>query len=75
MRKQYAIIACPSCKAKKIVDTSSKITHCNRCNKALNLQKLKILFESDSQEKARLVIGILNAEQDGKKKEFIEIQQ
>jgi len=75
MRKQFAIIACPTCKAKKIVDTSSKTTHCNRCNKSLNLQKLKTLFESNSQEKARFVIGILNAEKDGKDEEFIKMNQ
>ena len=76
MKKRYAVIACPKCKTKKIVDTSSKSTICNRCNKKLDLKQVRFLFESNSQAKARVVIGILNAEQDGKEKEFVNyIQQ
>ena len=71
MKKRYAVIACPTCHTKKIVDTSSKTTSCNKCHKKLTLQHLRFLYESDSQEKARIAIGILNAKEDGREHEFI----
>lgn len=75
MKKRYAVIACPKCKTKKIVDTSSKTTSCIKCHKKLELKHVRFLYESDSQEKARIAIGIINAKEDGKEHEFINYKQ
>lgn len=57
---RYGVIVCPSCRTPKIVDLSFKTTRCTRCGRVLHLDKLKILFKSDSQHFARLFIGKLN---------------
>jgi hypothetical protein len=59
---RLGVIICPQCKQVKGVALSSKTTRCIRCGKTLELKKLKIFFETDSQEKLRQVIGILNAQ-------------
>ena len=63
---RFGVIVCPQCKQVKGVDLSSKTTKCIRCGKTLELKKLKIFYETESQEKLRQAIGLLNAELDGK---------
>ncbi|MBE3122756.1 MAG: hypothetical protein IMZ53_16740 [Thermoplasmata archaeon] len=60
------MIVCPQCKQVKGVNLSSKTTKCTGCGKTLTLEKLKIYYETESQEKLRQAIGLLNAELDGK---------
>jgi hypothetical protein len=43
------------------VDLSSKTTKCIHCGKSLVLQKLRTFYETESQEKLRKAIGLLNA--------------
>ena len=63
---RLGVIACPQCRQVKGVDLSLKTTKCAGCGKTLSLKKLKIFYETDSQEKLRQAIGLLNAELDRK---------
>ena len=67
---RLGVVVCPQCKQVKGVDLSSKTTKCAGCGKTLTLEKLKIFYETDSQEKLRQAIGLLNAELDGKSVAF-----
>ena len=67
---RLGVIVCPQCKQVKGVNLSSKTTRCAGCGKTLTLEKLKIFYETDSQEKLRQAIGLLNAELDGKSVAF-----
>jgi hypothetical protein len=62
---RFGVIVCPQCKYVKGLELFSKTTKCIRCGKTLELKKLKIFYETDSQEKLRQAIGVLNAELDG----------
>ena len=64
---------CSNCKKAKAVDLSTKKTKCFRCNKTLSLDKLKVFYSSNSNEKIRNAIGLLNAELDGNLEKFKEI--
>ena len=59
---RFGVIVCPKCRKVKAVDLSFKTTRCTKCNKFINIKKIKILYKSDSQEKIRQVIGKINAE-------------
>jgi transposase-like protein len=59
---RLGVIICPQCKQVKGVALSSKTTRCIRCGKTLQLKKLKIFYETDSQEMLTQAIGLLNAE-------------
>ena len=63
---RLGVIVCPQCKQVRGVDLSSKTKKCAGCGKTLSLEKLKIFYETDSQEKLRQAIGLLNAELDRK---------
>ena len=67
---RLGVIVCPQCKQVKGVNLTSKTTKCAGCGKTLVLEKLKIFYETDSQEKLRRAIGLLNAELDGKSVTF-----
>jgi len=73
MKKKYGLIVCPNCRKAKAVDLSVKKTKCFRCNKTLSLDKVKILYSSNSNEEIRNAIGLLNAEFDGNLEKFKEI--
>ena len=72
---RLGVIVCPKCKKVKGVDLSSKTTKCPRCGKVLTIDKLKIFYKTDSQEKLQQAIGLLNAKFDGRLDEFEEILQ
>jgi hypothetical protein len=59
---RFGVIMCPQCHKLKGVDLSSKTTKCIRCGKTLQMKKLKIFYDTESQEQLRKVIGLLNAE-------------
>ena len=59
---RFGVIVCPQCNHVKGVDLSSMTTKCIRCGKTLQMKKLKIFYETESQEKLRKAIGLLNAE-------------
>jgi hypothetical protein len=44
------------------MDLSTKTTKCIRCGKTLQMKKLKIFYETESQEQLRKAIGLLNAQ-------------
>jgi Zn ribbon nucleic-acid-binding protein len=62
---RLGVIVCPQCKQVKGMDLSSKTTKCIRCGKTLQLKKLKIYYETDSQEKLRQAIGLCTAKLEG----------
>jgi len=55
---RFGIIVCPRCRNSKVVDLSFKTTTCFRCNKKIELSKVKILFESNSEHEIRDAISI-----------------
>ena len=67
---KFGIIVCSNCKKAKGVDISCKTTRCPRCGRTLILNKQKILYETESEQKLRNAIGLINAEMEGKLEEF-----
>ena len=67
---KLGVIVCPKCKKVKGVDLACKTTKCSRCGKILAIDKLKIFYKTDSQEKLQQAIGLINAGLDGKYNEF-----
>lgn len=63
---RLGVIVCPVCKQVKGVDLSSKTTKCTRCGKTLQVKSLKIFYTTESQEKLRQAIGVMNAKIDKK---------
>ncbi|MDH7507279.1 MAG: hypothetical protein QHH15_05810 [Candidatus Thermoplasmatota archaeon] len=57
---RYGVIVCPRCRNSKVVDLSFKTTTCFRCNKKITLNKVRILFESNSEKEIRKAIGLIN---------------
>ena len=57
---KFGIIVCPRCKNSKVVDLSFKTTTCFRCNKKIDLNKVRILYKSNSDEEIRKAIGEIN---------------
>ena len=56
---RFGVIVCPQCNQVKGVDLSLQTTKCIRCGKTLQMKKLKIFYETESQEKLRKAIGVL----------------
>jgi transposase-like protein len=67
---RLGVIVCPQCKQVKGVNLSSKTTKCAGCGKTHTLEKMKIYYKTESQEKLRQAIGLLNAGLDGKSDSF-----
>ena len=65
---RYGIIVCSKCKKAKIVQLSFKTTRCIRCNKIINIDKVRILKKSNSENELRNEIGKINAELYGDRK-------
>jgi hypothetical protein len=61
---RFGVIVCPQCKQVKGLKLSSKTTKCIRCGRTLQMKKLKIFYKTNSQEKLRQAIGLLNAKLD-----------
>ncbi len=72
---KFGIIVCPKCKKAKVVNLSCKTSRCYRCNEIFTFEKLKIQYKTDSEQKARLALGLINAEIDGKLDEYKEIMK
>jgi Zn ribbon nucleic-acid-binding protein len=58
---RFGVIVCPQCNQVKGMDLSTKTTKCIRCGKTFQMKKLKIFYETESQEQLRKAIGLLNA--------------
>ena len=67
---KYGVIVCPNCKKAKGFMLAAKKTKCIYCNKSIDLDKVKTLFKTNSQEELRKYIGLINAEMDGRLDEF-----
>ena len=72
---KFGIVVCPRCKKAKVVDLSCKTTKCHRCGKVLRLEHLRILHKSNSDQKIRQALGLVNAEMDGRFEEFKELME
>ena len=62
---KFGVVVCPRCKKAKGTILSYKTTKCNRCGKVLDLGKIKILYKTNSEQKLRHSLGLINAELDG----------
>ena len=62
---RFGVIVCPRCKRVIGVDLFSKTTKCIYCGRTLVLKKLKIFYETESQEKLQKAIGLINADLEG----------
>ena len=58
---RYGVIVCPQCNQVKGVDLNSRTTRCFHCGKTLQMKKLKIFYETESQEQLQKAIGFFNA--------------
>jgi len=67
---RYGVIVCPQCNQVKGVDLNSRTTRCFHCGKTLQMKKLKIFYETESQEKLHEAVGLMNAELEGKRSTF-----
>jgi len=67
---KYGVIVCPKCKKAKGVLLAHKTTKCIRCGKTLTLEKIRILYKTDSEAKLRNSLGLVNAELDGQSDKF-----
>jgi len=67
---RYGVVVCPKCRNPKAVLLSFKTSKCARCNKILDIQKLKIIYKTDSESEVRNVIGVINADKDGNYDDF-----
>jgi transposase-like protein len=61
---RLGVIVCPKCKQAKGVDLSKKTSRCPRCGRVLNVLKLTIFYETESQDELRQAIGLVNAKLD-----------
>lgn len=57
---RFGIVVCPKCRSAKGADLSCKTTRCIRCNYTIYIDKVKIVYKTNSQQKLRQVIGKLN---------------
>jgi PHP family Zn ribbon phosphoesterase len=67
---KFGIVVCSKCKKAKVVDLSCKTTRCPRCGKILMLDNRVVLYKTDSLEKLRKILGVVNAQLDGKLDDF-----
>jgi uncharacterized protein YbaR (Trm112 family) len=67
---KYGVVVCPKCRNPKAVLLSFKTSKCARCNKILNIDKLKIIYKTNSETEVRNVIGLINADNDGNYYDF-----
>jgi hypothetical protein len=72
---RFGIVVCPKCKKAKGINLSCKTTRCIGCGKLLMLEKLRILHKTDSEQKLRQTLGLINAEMNGRLEEFKELQK
>ena len=69
----YGIIVCPSCHFAKTVNLTTKTTRCIKCGKVLHIHHLNILYSSPSLRKVQHMLGVFNAQKDGKADELNDI--
>ncbi|OGS39897.1 MAG: hypothetical protein A3K77_04740 [Euryarchaeota archaeon RBG_13_31_8] len=67
---RYGVVVCPKCRNPKAVLLSFKTSKCTRCNKILDIDKLKIIHKTNSESEVRNVIGLINADNDGNYDDF-----
>ena len=67
---KYGVIVCSKCKKAKGVNLSYKTTKCVVCGRVLKLKQSKIFYETDSENKLRHAIGLVNANINGRIEEF-----
>ena len=67
---KFGIVVCPRCKNVKGVNLSFKTTRCIGCGKILLLKKIRIMYQTNSEHELKQAIGLINAEKDGKLKEY-----
>lgn len=66
MKYKYAVVICPNCKNARIIEQGKKTMKCTHCNKLHFTKNLRVQFETNNQQDARRVIGIIHASLNGK---------
>jgi hypothetical protein len=67
---EFGVIVCPKCKKAKGVNLSSKTTKCLHCRRVISLDKVKILYKTESRQKLQNALGLINADMDGRLADF-----
>jgi len=70
---KYGVIVCPKCKQVKGVNLNYKSSKCFKCGKILVLEKVRILYKTNSEKDLRKAIGLVNAQLEGKEDSFKEM--
>jgi len=70
---KYGIVVCSKCRRAKGFLLSSKTTRCIVCGKVLKINKLKIMFKTDSIVEMQNAIGIINADSNGNSEKFLKL--
>ena len=70
---KFGVIVCPKCNKAKGINLFYKTTKCIRCNKSLQINKIKILYKTNSEIELRQKLGLINAELDGHLGEFTNL--
>ena len=71
MKYRYAVIICLKCKKARTIEQENKTTTCPFCHTKKQVKNMKIQFETNNQEEARKIIGLIHARQDGKQDEVL----
>ena len=72
MKFRYAVIICPTCHKARIIEQDKKTTTCPFCNNRHRINNVMIEYQTNDQQKARKIIGLIHATQDGKQDELAE---
>ena len=67
---KFGVIVCPICKKAKGVNLSNKTTKCLYCGRIIRLDKVKILYKTESRQKLQNALGLINADMDGRLADF-----
>jgi len=67
---RFGVIVCPECRKARGIDLSVKTVRCIYCGKRLQINHIKIFYKTNSIDELRRVIGLINADADGRVEEF-----
>jgi len=73
MKHRFAVIICPKCKRAKIIEQDKQTTTCPYCNTTHKLKNIRMYYQTNDQEKARKIVGLIHAKQDNKQDEVAEL--
>ena len=57
---RFGIVVCPKCRKAKAADLLCKTTRCIRCGYTIYLDKVRVIYKTDSLQKLRQAIAKVN---------------